>query len=299
MKVLFAGDGNIDYQMTGLLSLPQVDREVLCSGFTAAVGGSTTIAAGAYASLGGGAAFCGLLGDDENGRLLERLLRRAGVDLDLLRFTRDCATGVTVNLVHRSTRTQVTYPGTLPFVDETETILRELHRFCHIHIAGVYTLERFRPRIAEVLSRAAKVNVTTSLDTQWDTTEEWEYLAEWLPLLSYLFVNEDEAHSMTRKASVEEAYKELAARTACPIIKLGPRGAYAGGRRYPAFSIEVRDPTGAGDTFAAAFLYATKEKAMKFEDAVRFGCAAGAVCCTFDGGVSAELTHARVMRLFA
>jgi sugar/nucleoside kinase (ribokinase family) len=112
-------------------------------------------------------------------------------------------------------------------------------------------------------------------------------------------VNEDEAVSMTRKASVEEAYDELADRTASPVIKRGPRGAFAAGRRFPAFPVQVKDPTGAGDSFAAGFLYATKEKAMEFEDAVRFGCAAGAVCCTFEGGVSAELTFERAMRLFA
>jgi len=119
-KVLFAGDGNVDLQFTGLASLPQTDREVLCDRYAVTLGGSTTICAAAFSLLGGEAEFCGLFGDDDNGRLLEQMLRSAGVTLDLLRFTKQCATGVTANLVFESTRTQVTFPGTLSLVDETD-----------------------------------------------------------------------------------------------------------------------------------------------------------------------------------
>jgi len=299
MNILFAGDGNIDFQMTGLSALPQVNREVLCSGFGAAIGGSTTICAAAYALLGGGASFCGLLGDDENGRLMERMLRGAGVGLELLRFTREHATGVTVNLVHDSTRTQVTYPGTLSVVDETETILRELGGFAHLHLSGVYPLARFLPKIGSVLAEARAAGVSTSLDTQWDPRGRWSYLSSWLPNLSYLFVNEEESLSITKKADVEAAYSELASRTACPLITMGASGVYARGRRFPAFTVAVRDSTGAGDTFAAGFLFASMEKAMPFAEAVRFGCAAAALCCTFTGGVSAELRSERVIRLMS
>jgi ribokinase len=299
MKILFAGDGNIDFQMTGLSAPPQLDKEVLCSGFTAAIGGSTTICAAAYATLGGGASFCGLLGDDENGRLMERMLRGAGVELDLLRFTRERSTGVTVNLVHAATRTQVTYPGTLTTVDETDTLLTALGGFSHIHLSGVYPLTRFLPRITEVLAAARGAGLTTSVTTQWDQHPRWAHLSEWLPHLSWLFVNEEEALSITKKADVAAAWRDLASRTACPLITMGAAGVFADGRLSPSFRVEVRDTTGAGDTFAAAFIYAVKEKSMPFETAVRFGCAAAAVCCTFTGGVSPELRFGRVMELMS
>jgi ribokinase len=297
MNILFAGDANIDFQMAGLDSLPQTDKEVMCTEFTASIGGSSTICAAAYCSLGGQAEFCGLLGDDENGRLMERMLRKAGVGLDFLRFTRQCATGVTVNLVFASTRTQITYPGTLGLVDESDVLVREMGRFTHLHLGGLYPLASFLPRVTEVFKAARAAGVTTSLTTQWDPRQEWRYLADWLPHLNYLFVNEDEALSITRRARVEEAFEDLAARTACPLITLGASGAFAGGRRIPGVSVEVRDPTGAGDSFAAGFLFATREKLLPFEEAVRYGCAAGALCCTYTGGVSTELSHRHVERL--
>jgi len=297
MTILFAGDGNIDFQMAGLDSIPQIDKEILCTEFTASVGGSSTICAAAYATLGGHASFCGLLGDDENGRLMARMLGSAGVNLDLVRFTRECATGVTVNLVHGSTRTQITYPGTLAIVDEADALLRVISRFSHLHLAGVYTLKRFLPQIIRVLEGARAAGVTTSLATQWDPGQEWRHLREWLPHLSYLFVNEEEALSITGRARVEEAWEELAGRTASPLITLGESGVFAGRHRMPGFSVEVRDTTGAGDTFAAGFLFAVKEKSLPFEEALQYGCAAGALCCTFAGGVSAELSDRRVADL--
>ncbi len=294
MRVLFAGDGNIDFQMAGLASLPQTDREVMCSDFTASIGGSSTICAAAYARLGGQADFCGVLGDDENGRLMEGMLREAGVGLDLLRFTRQRATGVTVNLVYKSTRTQITYPGTLSLVDESGTLVRQMGKFAHLHLGGLFPLESFLPRVEEILRSARAAGLTTSLSAQWDPRQEWRYLADWLPHLSYLFVNEDEALSISKCGHVEEAYEHLAARTACPIVTLGASGAFAGGRRTPGFPVTVRDTTGAGDSFAAGILFAVMEEHLPFEAAVRFGCAAGALCCTYLGGVSPELSHQHV-----
>ncbi len=184
-------------------------------------------------------------------------------------------------------------------MDETEVILQAMGGFSHIHLSGVYPLARFLPRIGTVLRGARDAGVTSSLDTQWDHEEKWVHLPDWLPLLTYLFVNEEESLSITKKADVDSAYRELASRTACPLITRGASGVHARGRHFPSFAVEVRDTTGAGDTFAAGFLFATKEKSMPFDDAVRFGCAAAALCCTFTGGVSPELRAERVMRLMS
>jgi ribokinase len=136
-KILFAGDGNLDLVLSGLERLPQEDKEVFCEEYTTAVGGSCTIAASAYARLGGACDYCGLLGDDANGRIMTDFLVDAGVGIALLRRSADVKTGVTVNLVRGRTRTQVTYPGSLSVVDETETIIRELGNYAHIHLSGL------------------------------------------------------------------------------------------------------------------------------------------------------------------
>jgi ribokinase len=306
-RLLFAGDANVDLILSGLASPPQEDREVFCEGYAAALGGSTTIAAAAYARLGGRADFCGMVGDDANGRLARRALSEAGVGLGLLRMNRGATTGVTVNLSRASTRTQVTYRGSLSEVDESETILRSLGRYSHLHISGPYGTPAFLPRIEGVLKAAKESRLTSSLDTQWDPSERWEGAEKWLPLLTYLFVNEAEADSLARRlggetardaareaGGDEAAWEPLARSTACPIIKLGPRGVFASGTLHPPFSVEVVDPTGAGDAFAAAFLFATLERGLGFEEALRFAQAAGALACTFIGGSSSAFSAAGV-----
>ena len=80
---------------------------------------------------------------------------------------------------------------------------------------------------------------------------------DWLPLLTYLCVNGDEAMSITRTTDTTEAERVLAQRTACPLVKIGSEGVIAGGKIVPTRPVEVVDTTGAGDCFDAGFLFAT------------------------------------------
>jgi sugar/nucleoside kinase (ribokinase family) len=302
-KVLFAGDANLDLVFSGLEKIPQEDKEIFCEGFTLTLGGSCTLTAAAYAHIGGSCDFCGLLGNDPNGDNVMKYLADAGVGLRLLRRQSSVNTGVTVNLVRAATRTQVTYPGCLAIVDETEVILRDLSKYTHIHLSGIYGTIKFLPRIAEILLAARSAGVTTSMDTQWDSSEKWRFADEWLPLLTFLFVNEAEASSLAfqyggqkkKEAGWKETWDCLRMLTVSPIIKLGPHGAYAGGKLYEPFRVEhVVDPTGAGDSFAAGFLYGIIEAGYDFNSAMWYAQAAGALACSFEGGYSTEFTQGKV-----
>ena len=85
------------------------------------------------------------------------------------------------------------------------------------------------------------------------------------------------------------------ARTA--IIKLGPRGCaiFTGEREFhcPAFPVEVKDTTGAGDTFVAGFLAARLEGA-DLPEAGRFANAAGALNVQQIGGSARIPSYAGV-----
>ena len=289
MKALFIGDINVDIIMGGLASLPAVDREVTCDSYTVAVGSPVVIAACAYAGLGGRCGVLGLAGRDANGDFVLREISRRGVETRLVRRTERVATGVTVNLIHGSTRTQITYPGTIAAFDGSWIAAEVLAEFGHVHMAGVYLQTSFRPRITGLLEMCRSRGITASMDPQWDPRERWAYMDEWLPLLDVLFVNEAEALSLTRRDRVEDAVEELNRRAACAAVKAGPRGSFAwiGGtaRRIPVSPVDVVDTTGAGDTFDAAFLFARLERRMPLEEACRFANRIAGLSCCHVGGV--------------
>jgi sugar/nucleoside kinase (ribokinase family) len=296
-RVLFIGDVNLDIQMTGLVSPLRVDREVFCDGFQRSIGGSTAITAAAYSYLGGEAEFCGLVGDDQDGRFVAEELRKTGLDLRLLRYTSEVPTGVTVNLVEQATRTQVTYLGSLGLTDEVELALRELPRFTHIHVSGPYGTPLFLPNIKELLAAAREMGLSTSLDTQWGGDAQWHLLESWFPYLTWLFVNDAEACSITGKQSARDALLILSQRTSFPIVKQGALGVLFKEGRIPSPEVALVDSTGAGDSFAAGFLYALLEEKLAVQEALAFAAAAGALACTYAGGVNSILSRDNVQSL--
>ncbi|MBM3745654.1 MAG: carbohydrate kinase family protein [Acidobacteria bacterium] len=299
-RVLFIGDINVDVMMGGMESLPVVDREVTCQTYDVVMGASTVLCACAYRSLGGEAAIIGLVGRDEYGEFMLRGLGDFGIATDLVQRTERVRTGVTVNLIYQSTRTQVTYPGTIAEFAGPDLEEAVFQGFDHVHCGGVYLQTGFKPRITALLKLARGLGLTTSLDPQWDATEQWQYMDEWMPLLTWLFVNQDEAISISKAPSAEEACRRLAERTNCPLVKTGPEGALVWNgtevQAVPSWPVEVVDTTGAGDSFDAGFLYATLERGMPPAEAARFANAAAARSCMFVGGVSARSSHEDVLR---
>ncbi len=300
-KVLYVGDINVDVMMGGLASFPMADKEITCDSFDVVMGSSAVIAACAYAALGGKTAVCGLAGEDDHGDFMVRGLREAGIDISLVQRSAEVGTGVTVNLIQNRIRTQVTYPGTIEAFDGSGLDRAALADVDHVHFAGPYLQTRFRPRITRVLEIARDLGVSTSLDPQWDPTETWEFMADWLPLASYLFLNEDEARSITGAASAAEACRSLSERTACPVVKTGKDGALVlDGDRIvsrPPIDVDVVDTTGAGDNFDAGFLFAVLEKKMNRVKACEFGNAVASRSCAFVGGTNAGSTYQEIVNL--
>ncbi|MCX7015208.1 MAG: carbohydrate kinase family protein [Candidatus Sumerlaeota bacterium] len=300
-KTLFIGDINVDVIMGGLECFPIPDREITCQSFDVAPGSSAVIAAAAYAALGGDSSLLGLAGTDAYGDFMIQEMTALGIRADLVRRTRETRTGVTVNLILGSQRTQVTYPGTIAEFRGDDIDAETLRPFHHVHFTGPYQQTRFRPDIGRLLALCQRMGITTSLDPQWDVRERWEHMDQWLPLLTWFFPNQDEAQSIARASSPEEACLALASRTHCPAVKSGPRGAVVcvdGKPRWVApVDVQVADTTGAGDSFDAGFLFAVLEEKMDVLGAARFANAVAARSCMFVGGVTARSTHADVVAL--
>jgi sugar/nucleoside kinase (ribokinase family) len=289
-SVLFVGDINVDLMMGGLETPPVVDREVTSTSFALTMGSSVVITAANYSGLGGVAEVAGLVGNDEYGRYMIAGMKEHRIGTELVQHTDEVGTGVTVNLIYRDTRTQITYPGTIAAFEDTAAVEASLKAFSHIHFSGVYQQHRLRPKLRRLLELVHEAGATTSLDPQWDPRERWESLEDWLPLLDYFFVNEDEAISITHERKIEKALQKLRDRTPCPIGKIGRKGAIVlegnAPLTIPSYSVQVRDTTGAGDAFSAGLLFARLEREMGLIESTQFANAVAARNCTEQGGIN-------------
>ena len=297
--VLFVGDVNVDLNLSGLRQDPVPDREIIATGFEIAIGSSAAIAAVAHARLGGPTAFVGLAGDDDYGRFMKAQMAEAGIDVGRIRLDPALRTGVTVNLVRDHHRTQITFPGAIPLL-QPEADDFTGGDVVHVHFAGIYQQKRLLPRLAALIGTLRLRGLTASVDPQWDETELWAHSAEWLAAAETVFVNADEARSLTGQEDLAAAIEALSRLCRRVIVKDGAAGALlreAGEEhRVRGHSVPFVDSIGAGDNFAAGYLYSRLQRREDAAAALTYGNAAAARSCSFPGGTGARSRDADIVQ---
>ena len=126
---------------------------------------------------------------------------------------------------------------------------------------------------------------------------------ELLPLADYFLPNEDEARALTGESEPRaQAERLLAAGARAVVVKRGARGAYVrhGDEELelPAPPVEVVEPSGAGDAFAAGLMLGMLE-GWDAERAVRFASVLGASACTAVGCWAGVFDRAQADRYLA
>jgi sugar/nucleoside kinase (ribokinase family) len=236
----------------------------------------------ALATLGTPVQLLGAVGNDAPGSFVLGRLAEAGVDITrVCRSTAPTATSIVIvngagdrRFLHHLGASRQAFSHPPDF-----TTIRGI---THYHLASLFVLPKLRPQAPDILKRARAAGFTTSLDLNWDPEGRWMLdLAPCLPHLDILFVNEDESCMCTGTRDPKEAARTLLStglRTA--VLKLGNKGCavYTQEREHlcPAFKVETKDTTGAGDCFAAGFLAATLRQA-DLPEAGQFGNAVAAL----------------------
>src|SRR6201991_4634879 len=115
LDVICVGSVTVD-TITTIDRLPAEDGRVVGEPFTVAGGGPAATAAVALARLGARVGFCGVVGDDDAGRLVRAEFEREGVDTSWLRTAPGLATTSSMVIAARSTGTRaiVTTPQHTP-----------------------------------------------------------------------------------------------------------------------------------------------------------------------------------------
>jgi sugar/nucleoside kinase (ribokinase family) len=298
--VLVIGDLNADLILTGLSSRPVYGREVLVRGCRMTLGGSAANFACGLARLGRPVRFVGEVGRDPTGDMLVDLMRRRGVDVEGVRRDGKVGTGIAVALSERRERALLSFLGTVETARLRKPASLRFADFAHLHLTSPFLQEGLRPEFPRLLRRAQNAGLLTSLDPGWDPRGKWD-LEKLYPWLTFLLVNESEAEALTGEKNPRKAAIALARKVPVAVVKIGPRGAVGAMMgdllQVPSYPVQVVDTTGAGDAFDAGFIDAWLDGDMKPSDALRFGCACGALSTTRPGGYEGQATRPEALRL--
>jgi sugar/nucleoside kinase (ribokinase family) len=291
IDLLLVGDCNPDVLVQGDDLAPAFgQQEKLVDAMALVVGGSSSIMAVAAARLGLRVAIVAAIGDDAAGQFMTAQLAGEGVDTSGIAVRAGYGTGMTVVLSRGDDRAILTASGaiaTLTAADVPDTLLA---RARHVHVSSYFLLERsLGPGLPALFAAARAAGATTSLDTNWDPSENWgdDNLAAVLAQTDLLLPNEAEALRLTGAATLDQAVAALARTGATVAVKLGARGAMCadGPRWYAAGPAPVQpaDSTGAGDCFNVGLL-AGLARGLDLPEALALGCAVGGASTQGPGG---------------
>ncbi|MGH9304567.1 MAG: adenosine kinase [Acidimicrobiales bacterium] len=230
-----------------------------------AAGGSAANTAAGVALLGGRPAFAGGVGDDELGRWYASDLEAIGVAASVAKGACDEPTGTCHVLVTPGgRRSMATHLGAASVVPEAVVDSVGIERALVLYVEG-YLLDAAAAAALEralEVARASGTVVSLSLSDPFVVSRHRERISELVlgGSISLLFGNEEEICGLMGASSVTEAAARLARADAVTVITKGPSGSLA---VVPSGDVFVEaedvypvvDTTGAGDLFAAGFLY--------------------------------------------
>lgn len=291
--IIALGELNVDLILNQIEGEPEIGKEKFAKQMTLTLGSSTAIFAANAAALGAKVAFCGMIGDDSFGDLVETSLKAKGVDTRYLIRQNRYATGATICMSYDEDRANLTYQGAMDFMELKDIDPEVFKEAKHIHISSIYMQSGVKRDLMKILELCKENGVTTSLDSQWDPAEKWDldYKAV-LPLVTVFMPNETELKFLTRSETLEEAIDKIRPYTNAAVIKCGSKGSILVRKGQPdrmqkaLLNDHVVDCIGAGDSFNSGFLtrFAAGDDLVRCQE---YGNMTGAVNTTAAGGTTA------------
>ncbi len=276
IKVIGLGALNIDhiYKVERILD----DGEAVVEEARAFAGGSAANTIYGLAKLGISAGFSGVVGDDEEGKVLLRDFKAVGVDTSRIKVKKRAGTGSVLCLSdRRGKRSLYVLPGANNLLITKDLDLSYINRAEMLHLSSFAGDQQF-PILLELMA-----NLKPSLKLSFSpgalyAVKGLKALAPILRRTRLLFLNEDEIRRLTGKdvkAGAKSCLEHGCRNIAVTLGKGGSLGKTAIGYIRDAeneYLVESAsrdrgteiDTTGAGDAFAAGFIYGLlKKKTIK------------------------------------
>ena len=264
-------------------------------------GGSACNTVVGVGKLGGKARFVGKCGNEQMGRFFENDLKRQNVEPLLLRS--DSPTGRVLSIITPDAqRSMFTYLGASAETRPQDITKQFFENAAIVHIEG-YLL--FNPDlILQVLDTAQQCGAKISLDlASYNVVEESRELVDHIveSFVDILIANEDEARAYTGHKNESRAIGALSEKAQIAVLKVGARGSFIASdhqivRIQPQTGAAVIDTTGAGDLWAAGFLYGLVN-GYSMERCGQLGSACGFEVCQIVGANIPESGWERIKKL--
>ncbi|MGK6324927.1 adenosine kinase [Sphingomonas sp. DT-51] len=229
-------------------------------------GGSAANTIAGMAALGASCAFIGQVADDQLGDVFAHDIRAAGIRFDTPARAGAPTTGrCLIFVTPDGQRTMNTFLGASHYLPEAALDRALIADARYLYLEG-YLWDPEEPRAAMRaaidVARAAGRKVAFTLSAEFVIDRHRAAFHELIDvgLIDLLFANEAEIMSLTETGDVEAAIAAVKDKVPLVVVTLSERGAtaIAGEERVtvPAQPIDkVVDTTGAGDLFAAGFLF--------------------------------------------
>ena len=301
--IIALGELNVDLILNQIEGEPEIGKEKFAKQMTLTLGSSTAIFAANAAALGAKVGFCGMIGNDSFGDLVEQSLQQKGVDTRYLIRQDKYATGATICMSYDEDRANLTYQGAMDYMSLKDINPEVFQSTKHIHISSIFMQSGVKNDLIKILELCKANGVTTSLDSQWDPTEQWDldYKAV-LPLVTVFMPNETELKFLTRSAKLDEAIEKIRPYINAAVIKCGSRGSLLMRQgkqdriQKALLNKNIVDCIGAGDSFNSGFI--TRFAAGDALDICQqYGNMTGAVNTTAAGGTTAFTSREDVERI--
>jgi len=249
-------------------------------------GGSAANTIVGLANFGARTAYVGKVRDDQIGRLYSHDIRAAGVAFETPPAASGPATGCSYILVTPDgERTMNTYLGAAQLLTPDDIDAAEVAASAFLYLEG-YLWDPNDAKQAFVkaagIAHGAGRQVALTLSDSFCVDR---YRAEFVELMrngtvDLIFANEAELHSLYQSSDFDTALAQLRSDVKLGVVTRSEKGCVVaskdGAVAVPAFPVErVVDTTGAGDLFAAGFLFGLVRGAGH-QDAGRLGALAAA-----------------------
>lgn len=246
-------------QLIDDIKLEVLNKEINALNKTIVSGGSASNTIIGLARLGIETGFLGKIGKDAYGNHYKKDLEKHKVTSHLTEVDQQPSGVATTFISKDGERTFGTYLGAAALLNADELHGKDFKDYRYFYIEGYLVQSYELIRKAIIFAKEAGAKVVLDLASYNVVEANREFLLGIIPqYVDIIFANEEEARLLLNKEA-EEAVSILSEQCEIAVVKVGERGSWIqrGSEKIfvPAHKVDCVDTTGAGDLYAAGFIF--------------------------------------------